>query len=209
MGKLFYIIGKSASGKDSVFNELLSDPAFPAKKIIQYTTRPKRGHETEGVEYHFITEEAEEKYEAAGRIIEKRTYQTVHGPWSYMMIDDGQIDLASADYLAVGTAESFAKVARYFGKDRVFPIYVDVETGERLFRALMRERKSNTPKYAEMCRRFLADEADFSDEKLKEAGIMTRSGRIRNLVENDDFEKCVEKVRRMILKEIRKEHDVQ
>ena len=44
----------------------------------------------------------------------------------------------------------------------------------RLQRALERERRQENPKYEELCRRFLADEKDFSEEKLKEAGITKR-----------------------------------
>ena len=31
-----------------------------------------------------------------------------------------------------------------------------------------------TPRYEEMCRRYLADAEDFSEEKMKEAGIQKR-----------------------------------
>ena len=41
-------------------------------------------------------------------------------------------------------------------------------------RALARERQQDVPRYEEMCRRFLADAKDFSEEKLKEAGIDRR-----------------------------------
>ena len=40
--------------------------------------------------------------------------------------------------------------------------------------ALERERKQTEPKYAEMCRRFLADCEDFTEEKIAEAGIVRR-----------------------------------
>ena len=49
-----------------------------------------------------------------------------------------------------------------------------MEDGERLLRAIARERQQKTPQYEEMCRRFLADAADFSEEKLTEAGITRR-----------------------------------
>ena len=54
------------------------------------------------------------------------------------------------------------------------PIYIEVEDGLRLSRALERERMHKEPKYKELCRRFLADADDFSDEKLKDAGIDKR-----------------------------------
>lgn len=54
------------------------------------------------------------------------------------------------------------------------PLYVEVDDGIRLERALKRERKPGNHKYEEMCRRFLADQKDFSEEKLSEAGIGKR-----------------------------------
>ena len=53
-------------------------------------------------------------------------------------------------------------------------LYIEVEDGERLERALTRERKQKTPRFAELCRRFLADSEDFSEAKLSEAGITKR-----------------------------------
>ena len=38
------------------------------------------------------------------------------------------------------------------------------KTGERLKRAIRREEQQKVPKYEEMCRRFLADAEDFSEE---------------------------------------------
>ena len=70
--------------------------------------------------------------------------------------------------------ESFIKTAEYFSKDQVLPIYIEVDDGIRLERAIQRERRQETPKYEEMCRRFLADASDFSEEKLHEAGITRR-----------------------------------
>ena len=67
------------------------------------------------------------------------------------------------------------------------PVYVWVDDGVRLERALARERSQREPKYAEMCRRFLADEEDFSEENLKRLGISRR-------FENRDIEKILEEI---------------
>ena len=70
--------------------------------------------------------------------------------------------------------ESYQKIREYYGKDIVVPIYIEVEDGERLQRALDRERTQAEPKYEEMCRRFLADAKDFSEENLIAAEIERR-----------------------------------
>lgn len=173
MSKIFYIMGKSSSGKDTIFKEIRK--LLPQLKIIVlYTTRPKREGEEEGREYHFTDEKHLEELKKQGKVIECRTYETIHGPWSYFTVDDGQIDLEKDSYLVIGTLESYEKMRNYFDKDKVIPIYVEVEDGERLKRALDREREQTQPKYAELCRRFLADTEDFKEENLTRLGITTR-----------------------------------
>ncbi|MCD8300094.1 MAG: guanylate kinase [Clostridiales bacterium] len=171
MGKIFCLMGKSASGKDYVYKNLLPDKSLNLKQIVLYTTRPIRIGEVEGLTYFFCTNEKADLMERAGQVIEMRSYNTVHGIWKYFTADDGQINLSEQDYLMIGTLEAYEKIRNHFGKESVVPIYVWVEDGERLARALTRERKQEQPKYAEMCRRFLADSKDFSEENLKKAGI--------------------------------------
>lgn len=171
MGKIYCLLGKSSSGKDTLFKMLLEESGLALKTIVPYTTRPIRVGEQEGVEYHFVTEETQKKLEAEGKIIELRAYDTICGVWKYFTVDDGQIDLATDNYLVIGTLESYVKMRDYFGAEKIVPLYVEVEDGERLLRALTRERAQKEPNYAELCRRFLADSVDFSVERLKAAGI--------------------------------------
>ena len=57
MGKIFYIMGKSSSGKDTIYENLLGREGLSLHPLIMYTTRPIRAGETDGVQYHFVTEE--------------------------------------------------------------------------------------------------------------------------------------------------------
>lgn len=190
MGKIFYVMGKSASGKDTIFKKIL-ERLIELKTVIPYTTRPIRSGETEGVEYYFTTEEALRQLEKAGKMIESRTYQTAFGPWTYSTVNDGQIDLEKYNYLMIGTLESFEETRNYYGEAAMEAIYIEVEDGERLSRALFRERQQEHPKYGELCRRFLADEEDFDEAKLKAAGIETR-------YENCDMESCISDILKTI-----------
>lgn len=186
MGRIYYLMGKSASGKDTISDQLiLKNPRL--KKYVMYTTRPQRYGEVDGKTYHFITLKDLENFSAQGRLIEKRTYQTIEGSWVYATVDDGQMDPENVDILAEGTIESFLKIRSYFGKERVVPLYIEVEDGERLQRALNRERQEKFPAYREMCRRFLADSDDFSKEQLEKAGINKK-------FENADVLRCVEEI---------------
>ena len=169
--KIFYLMGKSAAGKDTVYEALLQDKELSLVPLIPYTTRPIREAEQDGVDYHFTDEEGYRKLAEAGRVIEVREYQTIHGPWKYYTVDDGTLDSAQTDILAIGTLESYLKMADYYGRERVIPLYIEVDDGIRLGRALKREQKPGNHKYEEMCRRFLADQKDFAPAKLKRAGI--------------------------------------
>jgi guanylate kinase len=187
MGKIFCLMGKSACGKDTIYKQILSAQNLPLKTLIPYTTRPIRDGERNGVEYYFLTDEEQQVLERQGKIIELRAYHTVHGLWKYFTVNDHQLDLANHDYLIIGTLESYARLQEYFGIDRLVPLYIDLEPGERLQRALDRERIQTEPKYAELCRRFLADEADFSSENLAQA-------KISDIFINNDSVKCAKKI---------------
>ena len=167
-------MGKSATGKDTIYERLLKDEDLNLKRIIPYTTRPIRDHEEDGREYHFVTEEDVVELQNKGLIVEMREYQTVYGPWKYFTVNDGNIQLDQENYSLIGTVEGYVMVRDYFGADKVVPIYVEVEDGDRLLRAIAREKKQDIPKYEEMCRRFLADAKDFSEENIKAAGITRR-----------------------------------
>ena len=171
MGKIFCIIGKSSSGKDTLYKQILKDGALGLLRIVPYTTRPIRFGETNGMEYFFTDEKGLLEFRRMGRVIEARSYQTVHGVWSYFTVNDGQIDLEKHNYLMITTLEAYVKIRDYFGFSAVWPVYIEVEDGVRLRRAIERESREEKPKYAELCRRFLADEKEFSEEKVRAAGI--------------------------------------
>lgn len=174
MSRIFIVIGKSATGKDTIYKKLLEEKDLNLRTAVMYTTRPIRKAEENGVEYIFVDENSLKELKEQNKVIEHRSYHTVHGIWHYFTVDDDQINLEEADYLMLGTLESYAQIREYFGKDKVIPIYLEVEDGVRLMRAIKREQKQEQPKYAEMCRRYLADEEDFSEEKLNNNGIVKK-----------------------------------
>ena len=61
MGKIVYLMGKSSTGKDTIFKRLLEDGELKLKNIVPYTTRPLRGGEKDGEEYFFTDEEGFQK----------------------------------------------------------------------------------------------------------------------------------------------------
>lgn len=192
MGNIFYLMGKSSSGKDSIFQELLKDNQLNLKKAVLYTTRPIRAGEQEGITYHFTDEAGLKQLQKENKVIEVRGYETIQGMWYYFTVEDEQFADTNAQLLMIGTLESYGKMRQRFG-ERMVPIFIHVDDGERLMRAVLREGKQEYPVYAEVCRRFLADEKDFSPEKLKENGI-------HEYFENHDFETCVNDIKEFIRK---------
>ena len=188
MNEIVFIMGKSASGKDRIYRELSEDKALGLNKITMSTTRPLRSGESEGREYHFVDDDTVKRLENENKIIEIRCYDTVFGVWKYFTADDGQIDLASGKrYIVIGTLEAYDKFCEYYGNEHIMPIYIEVDDGVRLIRAVKREMEQENPHYEELCRRFLADQSDFSEENILAAGIRKR-------FQNVDLEVCVKEI---------------
>ena len=187
MGKIFFILGKSSSGKDTIFQKIKENNELGLKTVVGYTTRPMRENEVDGEEYFFVDRDRLEELKNEDNVIESRDYNTVHGIWSYFTVDDGQIDLDQDDYLYIGTLESYEQVRNFYGEDKVIPIYIEVEQGERLRRAVLREIEQSEPKYEELCRRFLADEQDFREEEINRLGIKKK-------YMNEDLDTCVDEI---------------
>ena len=189
MGRIYYLLGKSATGKDTLYKEILKRRP-KLRTVTMYTTRPIREGETDGVEYFFTGREELERQLASGKVIESRTYQTIAGPWTYYTVDDGQFDVADDEScLMIGTLESYEKMCAYFEAGKMVPVYIEVPDGIRLLRAVKREENQKKPNYREVCRRYLADEKDFSEENLEHLGITKR-------YQNTDMEMCLEEILR-------------
>jgi len=143
-----------------------------------------------------VSDDTAIEMESQGRIIELRAYQTVHGIWKYFTLDDGQIDINKGKYIVIGTLEAYDRFCNYYGKEHIMPIYIDVDDGIRLTRALEREKKQEHPQYAEMCRRFLADSIDFSEENIAKLGINMR------YFNNELLQDCIEEVKKDIIEKL-------
>ena len=161
MPEIAFIMGKSASGKDKIYKNLIEDESLKLNTVILYTTRPMRAGETDGVEYFFVNDET--------------------------AVNSGN------RYLVIGTLEAYDKFCEFYGKQHIMPIYIEVEDGLRLTRAIHREQKQDNPHYEEMCRRFLADSEDFSEENIAKAGIT------RRFSNNGELEDCISEVKSAIL----------
>lgn len=192
MGKLYYIMGKSASGKDTMYQALIKEEEIKLLPVVLYTTRPMREGESQGKEYWFIDEEELKSFRKKKQILEERSYKTTKGIWRYATTWDSVGQIHKKDYIAVGTLESYPKLKETLGEDRIVPIYLEVDDGIRLQRALNRELLEENPNYAEICRRYLTDHEDFSEDALQKSGITRRFN-------NESFPECKQQILDYIL----------
>lgn len=171
---IYMIMGKSATGKDMIYRSLMKEKFAGLEPLVIYTTRPKRAGEKDGREYYFTGIGTLEEMRRAGRVIEERVYHTVHGDWHYFTAESEKTDFEHKNYLIIGTLEAYGAMRKYFGDAMLCPLYIEAGDETRLRRAVDREAGQNEPAFAEVCRRYLADEEDFSEEKLAAAGIRKR-----------------------------------
>ena len=187
---LIYLMGKSSSGKDTIYNILKEK--IDSNTYVMYTTRPKREGEIDGITYNFLTDSLMQDYidgKKEFKVLEYRTYNTIHGPWTYATIADNQFE-TNKDMLMLGTLESYVKIKEYFLNNEnvnLLPIYIEVPDNIRLKRAIEREENQKEPKYIELCRRFVADSKDFSEENLKNA-------KIEKKFQNIELNKCIKDI---------------
>ena len=194
-GKLFIIMGKSATGKDTLYAEIRRrHPEL--RPVIPYTTRPIREGERDGETYRFVTGEKMRAMQAANQVIESRCYHTMRGDWYYFTAADEQLE-GDENHIMITTLAGYEQIRDYFGENLVIPIYVEVDDVTRIERAITREKKEETPCIAEVCRRYLADEEDFSPSKLETAGI-TES------IQNRDREEAIKAIETKISEKIRR-----
>lgn len=196
MANFIYIMGKSSSGKDTIYQRLKSE--IDTNLYVPYTTRPKRHGEQEGREYHFLERKEFEELEKQDKVMEQRTYNVIniHGEkdiWTYATIADRQWE-QEGDFLSIGTLESYTSIIKYLQEHpernlNMIPVYIAIGEQERERRARKRELTQVKPNYEEMERRLKKDNIDFAEEKLAMAGITKNE-----TFENYDLDKCVRQI---------------
>lgn len=184
--KIFMLIGRSSSGKDTIYKRLLKKSELNLRPITSYTTRPIRDGEKDGSEYFFVSEERFQELLEANKLIEHRSYTTVNGVWRYFTVRDNQLT-KSNNYLVIGTPRMYETMSGYFGNGVVYPVLIKVDELNCLLRAINREKREPHLNLKEVCRRFIADCDDFSDEALCRLGT-------NKSFDNIDLNLCVQSI---------------
>lgn len=179
------VMGRSASGKDTIISRLLACSELGLKPLLMSTTRPMRDGEVEGKTYYFVTDEKMRQWIAEGKVIESRTYRTTHGDWTYGTVcpdNYRQDDL----YIMHSTLELYKTLVQYFGKSQIVTIWINVSERNLLLRSIDR-----SPDLREACRRFI----DESDEYTAEAMAAMQF----DLVVDNNHELPIEEIRQFLL----------
>lgn len=176
--KVIALIGKAASGKDSIARALLEKESS-AHGIVSCTSRPKRDYEINGRDYTFMTPE-----EFALAIEEDKMLEVTNfNDWWY----GTSIDSLKADTINVGVFNPEG-IHSLLEDNRIdLTVYYIIATDKtRIMRQLSRE---SVPNISEIFRRYKTDDADFQEHYLDFDYI-----RIENETDEDFFD-CVETIR--------------
>ena len=180
--KIIVLVGKSASGKDSVAKILVQKlPGLNA--VISTTSRPMREKETEGVDYFFIEKEEFIAKIKEGSFWEHSSYDTYkkgeRDHW-YYGLDRNKVDLYNSDYIIPADLPRLEQLKKKFGS-RVIAVYIDVPDNDRRMRAVARDENFDIIEW----------ERRVSDENYVFQNITTN---IDYVVSNKVLEECVKQV---------------
>lgn len=158
MRKIFAIMGKASTGKDTLTKMLSKETGMPI--ALSFTTRPMRIGEEQGVEYNFITEKDFWDLHGCDLLAEYTSYNVANGDiWYYGLTRE---ELEKDEYvLVIVNPDGLGQIKEIYG-EKVCSILIDAPADVRIKRYLDRDKVTEI-KAEECCRRFLADQKDFKD----------------------------------------------
>ena len=158
--KIFVILGKSNTGKSTIFKELMNLIKVnndDIKLLKSCTTRPKREEDNQDNEYEFVDKYCFTKEYHDNNILEYATYETVYGHWFYFT---RKSDLVHDKYIKIINPSGLSQIresATKLGYD-VVAFHITSHNDIRMKRALSRNDGLSRE---EVERRFIEDEKDF------------------------------------------------
>ena len=153
---MLIILGKTASGKNTIVNELVKNYGF--KQLVTYTTRPKRKGEIEGVTYHYISLEEFKKKDREGFFAESSYFCPASGgEWAY---GTSLEDFKKADdkTVLITNPRGYYSLLSNIGLGHACSIYIMAKIDILLDRL---EKRGDS--FLEAKRRIIADREDFED----------------------------------------------
>lgn len=180
MRKKIILIGKSCSGKDHLFRELVKKGFSPG---IKWTTRPMRKFEKQNIEYNFVNYDVfTDALDADEFLVHQSFYVTpmddVPTTWYYGMT----INEFENKELFIMTPGEVNIVPKNILKDCLV-IYLDIDRNIREQRMCKREDKNDSIK-----RRLDSDDIDFKDFEYYDLKISNPNFNIEDILEDIKLE---------------------
>lgn len=197
---IYCILGNSASGKDTLMNNLLKDeelskyyPRLKFKKLPMVTTRPRRNGEDDNV-YTFVSyEEFFENYYRTDRLIEHRCYDvaTEDGgdTWyygTYILENTTLEDLNEQSFLIACSASQYLACCKYFKDtlDIIYPIVLHCRDTIRLRRYINRLSDDASRSEIEEAVRRIVHDKDYFNTDINYPGCFSSECLGAELLEN-------------------------
>lgn len=162
---LLVLIGKSASGKDTIANRLIDEYGY--KRLVTYTTRPMRKNEVQDVTYHFISEDDFKEKIDSGFFLEYRKYLTEQGIWYYGSAKEDYE--ADEKHISILTPEG----VRTLKSKGINPTIIYIYANQQTIKDRLAKRGDDK---AEAERRMLADNTDFRGAEMLADRIIYNNG---------------------------------
>lgn len=154
------ILGKSGVGKDSLAKKFCEKhPEY--KKVVSYTTRPKREYEVDGEDYKFISRPVFESMKSAGMFIAVSEFNN----WQYAM--------AKTDCLTNSVAVVTPAGMRDILRENIPAICVLMEVDDRSRLMMLLDRGDDVN---EIVRRFPTEATLFDGVEREVNYILTNNG---------------------------------
>lgn len=150
---IIVLVGKTASGKTTVANELCK---HGYKKIVTYTTRPMRENEVQDVDYHFISDEQFNKMVENNEFTEYKRYNTAHGVWSYGSVVTLEQEYSDDCYVIILTPQGLRDLSKK--TSRYIAFYLNVS-----FESQLKRLKKRGDEERQIIKRLKNDAKDFEN----------------------------------------------
>lgn len=148
MKKVFLVLGKSGSGKDTLLNNILESGELDLKRVIRETSRPRRTYEQDGLQYHFKTEKV--MRERMGEYLEWDCFND----WFYATHPEALKD--GNNFIMTGSPSTLMMLKRFSSEIELNAIFLNVSEDVQ-FKRLSKRGDSDR----EVNRRIEADNRDF------------------------------------------------